>query len=264
MARLLLTVMLLGCIALIAVRAADTETAEGQEAPLDVSAEQAGEEQASEEQMGDEEIENPNYEAELARLRVLCKTIKDDLADLFKAKHHHQQEQAIMAHAAALGEHLEQRHEEYQTQHHDEWTCKQARDALAHEKAQKFMNHFENWYNGKDVTPGISHQDSLRLISHLRDELLALRLVNDETEHEFRDIIDDMTHLEKWHLDLSKWYRELMTDADGQSCEAPFKEYMKVLHELHGEKVPEWFHLAEGVSMLLEQCKEDPNLNADL
>ena len=209
-------------------------------------------------------IENENYERDLATLKGLCKVIKSEMSEVFRLKHHFQHESGLMANAADLGAHLDERHREWKTEHHKEWTCAQSREVMEHEKAKKFVDAFEQWYTGKDVKPAIPHERVVELVTRLHDDLDSIRLVNDETKAELNDIIADLNQLEKWHLAMRKSYDALVTDKADQACERHFVDFAEVLHQLHSEHVPEWHHVAEGTRLLLEQCEEDPTINADL
>jgi hypothetical protein len=209
-------------------------------------------------------IENPHYQRDVKTLTGLCKVIKSEMKAVFELKHHFQHEAGLMAHAADLGAHLDEKHREWNTDHHKEWSCKQVREILAHEKAQAFVDGFENWYNGKDLEPPVTHEKSVELVQRLHDDLDSIRLINDETRNELADIIKDLKQLEKWHLALRKAYDALMADPADQTCERHFEDFAAVLHDLHSEHVPEWHHVAEGTRLLLEQCEEDPTINAEL
>jgi len=210
-----------------------------------------------------EPIMNPNYEEDVKRLIKLCKLIKEEMHEIFLLKDHHKQEGAILGLAGVLGHHLDETHEAWDVEHKT-WTCAKAREAMKNEHTKEFIDHFERWYNGNDISPPITHERTVYIVQHLHDELLALRLMNQDTSDELQEIIDDLKHLEKWHLDLRDSYNQMMHEDNSHNCEVPFQKFIATLSAMHGEHVPEWYHVAEGVNLLLEQCKEDPAISGEL
>lgn len=211
---------------------------------------------------GDEEsvpIDNPEYEKHMVMLKELCMTIESDMLKVFADKQHHQAEMTILAHAGELGVVLEERAETYKRTH-ETWTCKEAKEFIAHERTATFIRHFDNWFNGKEVFPEVSQAQALKLIRRLRTDLTELRLTNEETVAEMQDIEDDLEHLNKWRVALKKEYDAIMKHDSDTGCEPQWAAFMATLHEMHGEKVPNWYHVAEGVKALHKQCKDDPAL----
>jgi len=104
----------------------------------------------------------------------------------------------------------------------------------------------------------------LRHLTELDDELRTLGMVNDAVHEEFAHAKAGLAALLNLSQTIDQEYTNVMDMSSAEPCDKPFQRYMTALHALEMRHVPDWHALHEGVEMLVDQCRETPEINDDL
>lgn len=201
--------------------------------------------------------ENPNFD--MKRLKALCWDLDKTHRIQAAYKNHEGHEADILAKAAQIGHVMEDHMKEVEKRTHTDLNCADAKKILEHDAAKGFIDKLKGLVEESHEL-GITNQQMIANLKHMRGEFEFFGLVNDEVYTEIDDIVSDLEHLEKLYHDLKDDFNHVLNNED---CSKNFHNLIDTLNQLTGEKIPNWHHLDEGLHMLVQQCHEDPELHME-
>jgi hypothetical protein len=204
-----------------------------------------------------EDLENMDHK----ELIAFCKVLKTKFLPLVKHRFDEAVEAHIMTDAASLGKHLEDARHKHLKKDHEHFSCSEAQDIVRHSTAQKFMATYEKFAT-KAGPGGMTNDVAVEAIKELHRELKASHLVNNEALAHVQDAFEDMEHLGKWYKTIKASY-DHVNNKQGE-CENDYMDYIKELHDISTDKMPDWEHIHMGIDSLVKQCEEDEDIRGEL
>jgi hypothetical protein len=186
-----------------------------------------------------------------------CKALKSKYLPYIKHKFEHGHEAHIMSDAATLGKWLDDARHKHLQKDHQHFSCAEAKDILEHSSAKKFIETYTRFAT-KASEDNLTNDQFILEMRGLRRELELSLLVNQESLDTVDDAIDDLVHLGNWYRPLKQSFDHVV--AKTEHCEKDFMDFLKELHDISTDKMPDWEHLHMGVSSIVSQCEEDESI----